>query len=85
MYNKRTKNWYAVKVKEAKAYSYISELQMKIIETRLKSSGPLTQPAILQENDPRRISRTLLGNDVPSLEVLVERQFSRHALGDQNV
>ena len=84
MYNKRSKNWYAVKVKEPKPYRYIKDLQEKIIKSRLESTGALSQPAVLREDDPRRIAKTLVGNDVPALEVLVERQFSRHALAEKN-
>lgn len=72
-----------MKVKEPKPYSYIKDLQEKIIVARLECTGPIAQQAVLDENDPRRISKTLVGNDVPELGVLVERQFSRHALGSE--
>ena len=78
MYNKRTQNWFVVPVKEPKLYEYIPELQLKVLQMRETVKGPLQQKAVLAEDDPRRISRTIARTEPPSVAALIERHVSRN-------
>ena len=77
VYSKRTRNWFVTPIKEAKTYSYIRNLQGKVIANRLAGEGPLQQKAVLGDDDPRTISRTLAGNSPPSTEELIGKHRSR--------
>ena len=80
MYNKRTKNWFAVAVKEPKQYDYIGELQDLILSKRAEVNGSSKQKIQLDPADPKHISKTLAPIDPPPMDVLIERHKSRFNL-----
>lgn len=76
-YNKKSGRWAVHPLKEKKAFSYISSLQQKILESRVADEVGMNQPVILEVDDPRRISAHLAPIPPPSTAQLVLEQKSR--------
>ncbi|KAL3874220.1 hypothetical protein ACJMK2_037265 [Sinanodonta woodiana] len=76
-FNKKSRRWSAYPVKEDKSYDYITELMEKVIERRLNDTIGMNRPALLETDDPRRISRVLAPIPPPATAEIVQQQKSR--------
>ena len=76
VYSKKSQRYRVHTVKEAKDYSYISDLQKNILEKRLSSSKGLPKRRNIQPNDPRALG-PLSGIVPPPTAELVETQRRR--------
>ena len=65
MYNKKSANWYAVPMKIAKEYSYVTEIQTEIMRWRMVDRQSILRRLEMLPGDPRRISRTLAPSSPP--------------------
>ena len=65
MYNKKSANWYAVPMKIAKEYSYVTEIQTETMRRRMVDRQSLLRRLEMLPGDPRRISRTLAPSSPP--------------------
>ena len=77
MYNKHTKAWFAVPLRVPKTYEYIPTLQERVLQTRVDTPGPLSQPAVRKPADPHNICRTLASTTPPHLAEIVQHQKLR--------
>ena len=77
MYNKKSANWYAVPMKIAKDYGYITEIQTEIMRRRMVDRESILRRREMLPGDPRRISRTLAPISPPPTAELVKRHHTR--------
>ena len=77
MYNKKSANWYAVPMKVAKDYGYITEIQTEIMRRRMVDRESILRRREMLPGDPRRISRTLAPISPPPTAELVKRHHTR--------
>ena len=77
MYNKKSANWYAVPMKIAKDYCYMTEIQTEIMRRRMADRQSILRRREMLPNDPRRISRTLAPSSPPATAELVRRHHTR--------
>lgn len=76
IYSKKSQRYSAVTVKTSKDYSYIPELQRRILGKRLSSDMGLPKRRSLQADDPRAVG-PLSGIVPPPTAELVEEQLHR--------
>ena len=76
-YSKRNKNWTVVPVKEPKKYKYIAELMKNALDALRNHKGPIPRVFPLEDDDPRKIKRTIAELSPPPTKDLVERKKSR--------
>ena len=78
MFNKRTENWFPVKVKTGKEYAYIPDLMKNIVERRIEADPSVfLRRKDLSEDHPRRIAPNLGSKPAPPTAELVEKHKSR--------
>ena len=58
MYNKKSANWYAVPMKIAKEYGYVTEIQTETMRRRMVDRQSILRRLEMLPGGPRRISRT---------------------------
>ncbi|KAJ8017607.1 hypothetical protein HOLleu_44868 [Holothuria leucospilota] len=76
-YFKGSDRWGVVPVKEAKGYSYISELMTGVYRKRLEDPSTQSAPSVLAEDDPRRLAPTIRSTQPPPTAELAGRHQSR--------
>lgn len=64
-------------MKTAKEYAHIPKLINKIVATRLEDRVGMQGPAVLEHDDPRRLSRHLASVPPPPTQELVQLKKSR--------
>ncbi|XP_071950042.1 uncharacterized protein [Antedon mediterranea] len=77
LFNKKSKRWTVVPVKEEKDYSYIQKLVEMVVYRRLLDETSLKTVTGLGEDDPRRLSRNIASVPAPPTHQLVEEKLSR--------
>uniref|UniRef100_A0AAV2JJ72 Uncharacterized protein n=1 Tax=Knipowitschia caucasica TaxID=637954 RepID=A0AAV2JJ72_KNICA len=79
LYNKRSRQWSLYADKVLKDYSYIKDLQNKVLQCRI-STGKGIPKRTLRDNDPRRLG-LVPSAPRPTTEELLQAHVSR-GLGD---
>ena len=64
-------------VKEAKRYTYIPELQERILKACLDDKKPLRRRRVRPDNDPRNIQEVIAATKPPPTKELVAAHKSR--------
>ncbi|XP_071949149.1 uncharacterized protein [Antedon mediterranea] len=77
LFNKKSKRWTVVPVKEEKTYGYIQTLFEMVVELRLMDDTSLKAALDLDVNDPRRICPTIAQVQPPPTQQLVDDKLSR--------
>ena len=74
---KKSANWYAVPMKIAKDYGYVTEIQTEILRRRMLDRESVLRRREMLPNDPHRISRMLAPSSPPATAELVRRNHTR--------
>lgn len=74
-YSKRNNNWSAVPVKTPKDYNYMPDLLHKVLLALRNHRGPLPTKFQLEEDDPRRIRKTIAAvSPIPTKELVLKKK-----------
>ena len=77
MYNKKSSRYSAVAEKVEKEYPHIRELLLEIFQRRIHDHVGMQRNIVLEESDPRRISKYLANIEPPPTHAIVLEQKSR--------
>ena len=76
-FHKGSARWGVVPVKEAKTYSYITELMKAVYIKRVEDPSTQISWVVLEEEDPRRLAPTITPQQPPPTTELVRAHVSR--------
>lgn len=77
IYSKRSGNWRAEAVKEAKQYEYFALLQADILRRRAEDPEPVTRHIEVSPTNPVHLAPTIAMKQPPPTEELVKAKLSR--------
>ncbi len=76
-YSKRTRHWFPVPIKVPKHYSYVGDIQRKVIDRRLADDQPVVRKIEKEADDARLIKPNLAPIPPPPTQELVQTNQSR--------
>ncbi|XP_070203010.1 uncharacterized protein [Littorina saxatilis] len=76
-FNKKSGRWTVFPVKEEKDYSYLKDLTLQALLKRMQDRRGMKRSRDLEDADPRRIARTIMGQAPPPTAQLAAEQVSR--------
>jgi hypothetical protein len=76
-FSKATAIWTTTTVKATKPYSYIPAMCRDVVMAHLESDEPLRTKRVQDQDDPRRIQKTLTNVPRPSKEAMAEQRAAK--------